>query len=100
MESIQQVAVITGAASGIGLALAEVCIKSGMHVVMADCAVTALCNNVERLRVGAAVEVLGVVCDVSKPEDLSHLAKQTFDQFNRVDWLFNNAGISGNLAPV
>ncbi|MBA3536705.1 MAG: SDR family NAD(P)-dependent oxidoreductase [Tatlockia sp.] len=100
MESGQQVAVITGAASGIGLALAEVCINSGIHVVMADCAVTALSNNVERLRVGAAVEVLSVVCDVSKPKDLSHLAKQTFDHFNRVDWLFNNAGISGNLAPV
>ncbi|CDZ78130.1 1-deoxy-11-beta-hydroxypentalenate dehydrogenase [Legionella massiliensis] len=100
MESSQQVAVITGAASGIGLALAQVCINSGIHVVMADNAVTALCDKVEQLSEGAAVDVLGVVCDVTKPESLRHLAKQTYERFDRVDWLFNNAGISGQLAPI
>ncbi|MBA2652855.1 MAG: SDR family NAD(P)-dependent oxidoreductase [Tatlockia sp.] len=100
MESGQQVAVITGAASGIGLALTEVCIKEGIHVVMADNAATVLSDRVEFLSQGASVEVLGIVCDVTKPEHLKHLAKQTFEHFNRVDWLFNNAGISGPLAPI
>lgn len=100
MESVQRVAVITGAASGIGLALARVCIQRGIHVVMADNAVTALCDRVEQLSTQAKVDVLGVVCDVTKPESLRHLAKQSYEHFNRIDWLFNNAGVSGHLAPI
>ncbi|WP_019217242.1 SDR family NAD(P)-dependent oxidoreductase [Legionella tunisiensis] len=100
MELEQRVAVITGAASGIGLALARVCIQRGIHVVMADNAVTTLCDRVEQLSMQAKVDVLGVVCDVTKPESLRHLVKQSYERFNRVDWLFNNAGISGHLAPI
>lgn len=100
MESEKRVAVITGAASGIGLALAESCIKRGIHVVMADNAITTLCDRVEQLSAQNHVDVLGVVCDVTKPDSLRQLAKQTIERFNRVDWLFNNAGISGHLAPL
>lgn len=100
MESEKRVAVITGAASGIGLALAEICIQRGIHVVMADNAITTLCDKVEQLSAQDEVTVMGVVCDVTKPDSLRHLAKQTIERFNRVDWLFNNAGISGHLAPV
>lgn len=100
MDSNVRVAVITGAASGIGLALTQACIQRGMHVVMADNAVSALCDKVEQLSLGTQTDVLGVVCDVSKPESMKHLAKQTLERFNRIDWLFNNAGISGHFAPV
>lgn len=100
MESNQKVAVITGAASGIGLALAQVCLQRGIRVVMADNAVTTLCDRVEQLSHQSKTEVLGVVCDVTKAESLRHLAKQTYEHFNRVDWLFNNAGVSGHLAPI
>lgn len=100
MEAIKRVAVITGAASGIGLALAHRCIKNNMQVVMADHDVTTLCDKVEQLSAEDGVEVLGVVCDVSKPDCLRQLARQTIERFNRIDWLFNNAGISGQFAPV
>ncbi|KTD16281.1 SDR family NAD(P)-dependent oxidoreductase [Legionella jordanis] len=100
MESDQRVAVITGAASGIGLALAQICLNRGFHVVMADSAVTALCDKVEQLSNQSQAEVLGVVCDVTKAESLRHLAKQTYEHFHRIDYLFNNAGISGHLAPI
>lgn len=101
MKAGEQVAVITGGASGIGLALAEVCLQRGVRVVLADIAVTTLCDKVEQLsNQYDKGEVLGVVCDVSKQESLWHLAKQTKEHFGRVDWLFNNAGISGHLAPV
>lgn len=100
MESTKRVAVITGAASGIGLALAQTCIQRGMQVVMADISTTALCDCVEQLSSTKDVGVLGIVCDVTKPDNLRHLAKETMERFNRVDWLFNNAGISGHLAPV
>lgn len=69
----QQVAVITGAASGIGLALAQVCLEQGIHIVMADNAVTALCDKVEQLNDRAGVEVLGMVCDVAKPDNSTPL---------------------------
>lgn len=101
MESANKpVAVITGAASGIGLALSRVCLLKGYNVVMADNAVTALCDRVEQLSEECDNAVLGVVCDVTKPDSIRHLAKQTYERFQRVDWLFNNAGISSHLAPI
>lgn len=100
MQSSKRVAVITGAASGIGLALAQSCIQRGMQVVMADNAAIALDDKVTQLSSNEHADVLGVVCDVTKPENLDNLAMMTMQRFNRVDWLFNNAGISGHLAPV
>lgn len=100
MEAEYQVVVITGAASGLGLAMARVCLQKRMHVVMADNAVTELCDQVEKLSCQYNTEVLGVVCDVAQLNSVRHLAKQTYDRFGRVDWLINNAGISGHLAPV
>ncbi len=101
MKANKRVAVITGAASGIGLALTQVCLQRGINVVMADNAITTLCDKVEQLSNHYAhLNVLGVVCDVTKPESLKHLADQAYEHFRRVDWLFNNAGVSGHLAPI
>lgn len=100
MQSSKRVAVITGAASGIGLALAQACVQRGIHVVMADNAVTVLDEQVKQLASKGLAEVLGVECDVTKPESVNNLATRTMERFQRVDWLFNNAGISGHLAPV
>lgn len=99
MELKKRVAVITGGASGIGFALAQQCIQHGMDVVIADSNVTLLCDSVEQLT-GQGCEVMGVVCDVSNCDSVKHLAKQTIERFDRVDWLINNAGISGNLGPL
>lgn len=96
----REVAVITGAASGIGLALSQACILDGMNVVMADIAAPLLRDKVKQLSESASTEVLGVVCDVASWDDVERLAKQTYDCFNRVDLLINNAGISGHLAPL
>jgi len=98
MDSEKRVAVITGAASGIGLCLAKICLQRGMKVVMADNDVNTLCDQVEQL--SNQNDLIGVVCDVSKAESLRNLTKQTMDRFHRVDWLFNNAGISGHMAPL
>jgi len=95
-----KVAVITGAANGIGLALAKACILDGMDVVMADVAESVLHHQVEQLSASAHTEVMGIVCDVSKENDVKQLAKQTFERFKRVDLLINNAGVSGHLAPI
>ncbi len=96
----ERVAVITGAASGIGLALVQACLQEGMQVVMADCAEARLFEEVARLQGLFSQRILGVVCDVSKRDQIEQLAIKTYQQFHRVDWLINNAGISGHLAPV
>ena len=100
MKETKPVAVITGAASGIGLALTKSCLQQGMHVVMADNAAVTLSERVAELNVDAQTEVLGFVCDVTRLNEVEQLAHQTFERFNRVDMLFNNAGISGQLAPL
>ncbi|WP_419420981.1 SDR family NAD(P)-dependent oxidoreductase [Legionella sp. D16C41] len=100
MKTVKPVAVITGAANGIGLALTQHCLQRGINVVMADNAVSTLCDRVEQLSGQTEAEVFGVACDVTKPEQLKHLAKQAVERFNRIDWLFNNAGICGHFEPI
>jgi len=87
-----KVAVITGAGSGIGLALVNKCIKEGLKVVLADIDERAL-RRVERKLNKAGAEVLTVVTDVSKPKDVDMLAAKTIDTFGEVHLLFNNAGV-------
>jgi NAD(P)-dependent dehydrogenase (short-subunit alcohol dehydrogenase family) len=94
------VAVITGAASGLGLAITKSCMKRGMHVVMADNNVTQLCDEVEQLSNQFSTEVLGVVTDVTSSESVHQLVQQVMDHFGAVNLLFNNAGICGQLAPA
>ena len=60
-------ALVTGGASGIGLALGRAFAEAGMNVVLADIEVSALQEAVDRLR-PLAPTTLGVVCDVSDPE--------------------------------
>lgn len=96
----QHVAVITGAASGIGLALAKACAQRNMHVVMVDYAAKTLNEAAEKLRLSSHSQVLPVTCDVTQIEEVRRVAEQTYDQFSRVDLLINNAGINGPLVPL
>lgn len=100
MTTNKQVAVITGAASGIGLALAKACLQDGMDIVMADVAVQALNDQASHLQAMSNAKISAVACDVSKWDDVQHLAEQAYEQFHRVDLLINNAGVSGPLAPL
>ncbi|MCX7117384.1 MAG: SDR family NAD(P)-dependent oxidoreductase [Legionellales bacterium] len=95
-----KVAVITGAASGIGFSLAKVCQREGMRLVLADISESALQDKVKQLRELSTTAVVSVVCDVSKREDVLALARLTMAHFNQVDVLFNNAGISGQMGPL
>ncbi|WP_133128254.1 SDR family NAD(P)-dependent oxidoreductase [Legionella nagasakiensis] len=100
MNDNKQVAVITGAASGIGLALAKICLQKQMHVVMADRAEESLLAQVKALGHQATTEIISVVCDVSQQDDVRRLAECSINHFKHIDLLINNAGISGRLAPV
>lgn len=87
-----RVAVVTGAASGIGLAVASRLAQEGMRVVLADIERGPLADAVAKLE-GAGHEVLGVPTDVSKWEDLQRLADRTVSTFGQVNVVHNNAGV-------
>jgi NAD(P)-dependent dehydrogenase (short-subunit alcohol dehydrogenase family) len=86
------VAVVTGAASGIGFALAERFAVAGMNVVAADVEQSALDDAVTRLA-ERGTEVLGVLTDVSKEEEVQELANTTVQRFGGVHVACNNAGV-------
>lgn len=90
-----RVAVVTGAASGIGRGLAGVLASRGTHVVVADRNAEGVKTTVEEL--GAAhpgVEFFGAPTDVSDQAAVQALADAAFDRFGRVDLLCNNAGVA------
>lgn len=88
-----RVAVITGAASGIGLAAARRFAEAGMRLVLADRAAEALDSAAEALRQGGA-EVFAAPIDVSQREAVTQL-KAEADRFGTVSLLMNNAGREG-----
>jgi NAD(P)-dependent dehydrogenase (short-subunit alcohol dehydrogenase family) len=85
-----KVAVVTGAAGGIGVALCERFAAEGMRIVMADV-------DPERLEAAAAqidAEVLAVTTDVSRYESVEALERQAVERFGAVHVLCNNAGVT------
>jgi NAD(P)-dependent dehydrogenase (short-subunit alcohol dehydrogenase family) len=91
-------AVITGAASGIGLAAAKRFAQSGMKVAIADLGGAALDKAAASVAeaAGGADKVLAVACDVAKSADLQALADKAFEKFGEVSVLMNNAGVGNN----
>ena len=96
--SAGRVAVITGAAGGIGLATARRLASAGMKVVLADLGGAALdaAGKAVAEAAGSADKVLAVACDVSKPGDLKALADTAYERFGEVSFLMNNAGVGNN----
>ncbi len=93
-----KVAVVTGAASGIGRALAERFAVEGMKVVLADVEKGALARAEAEMKAGGAT-VLAVPTDVSRAADVEALAGKTMDAFGAVHVLCNNAGVSPVMGP-
>jgi NAD(P)-dependent dehydrogenase (short-subunit alcohol dehydrogenase family) len=93
MDSLTgKVAVVTGAASGIGLALAQRLGRDGMRVVMADIEQTVLDRQSEALAADG-VEVLAVITDTSLESDVIALREATLEHFGGVHLVCNNAGV-------
>ena len=88
-----KVVVITGAGSGIGLALAIQCAQEDMKVVLADIDEKFLRRAKRRMEKMEA-SFLAVLIDVSKSTDVEALAKKTLDKFGAIHMLINNAGIA------
>lgn len=94
MQEFQgKVAVVTGAASGIGLAVTERFVAEGMKVVMADVEKGNLDREVSRISSDGG-DVLGVICDVRDPDAVQDLADRTLSHYGGVHVVFNNAGVA------
>jgi len=94
-----KVALITGAASGIGLAAARRFAALGMRVVLADLGGPALdsaAQSVASVAGGGVRDVLAVATDVSRREDLARLRERVSERFGAVTVLMNNAGVGNN----
>jgi NAD(P)-dependent dehydrogenase (short-subunit alcohol dehydrogenase family) len=88
-----KVAVVTGAASGIGRALTERFARAGMKVVLADVEEGALAAAARELEAGGA-ETLAVRTDVSREDDVEALARRAYERFGAVHVVCNNAGVA------
>ncbi|MFJ9853031.1 SDR family oxidoreductase [Streptomyces sp. NPDC101150] len=94
-----KVAVVTGAGSGIGRAVAQELIAAGWHVVLAGRRLEAL--NATALQSGpGGPTVVPVPTDVSRPDEVDALFAAVRDRFGRLDLLFNNAGTFGKAGPL
>ena len=88
-------AVVTGGASGMGLAFAHRFAEAGMNIVLADIEAEPLAMA-EASVAAKGVKVMPVRTDVAKAEDIAALADKSFARFGRVNVLCNNAGVAGN----
>ncbi len=93
-----KVAVVTGAASGIGFALAERFARSGLSVVLADIEQDALAAAEQKI-LAHGVETLAVPTDVSDEAAVQALARTAVERFGSVHVVCNNAGVVSNADP-
>lgn len=89
-----KVALVTGATSGIGLAVARLLAQQGHRVFICARTADSVTRTVKEL-LDEGLEVDGAACDVSSPADIQRLVQAAVDRFGTVDVLVNNAGRSG-----
>ncbi|MDE8651104.1 SDR family NAD(P)-dependent oxidoreductase [Novosphingobium album (ex Liu et al. 2023)] len=90
-----KVAVITGAASGMGKAMAELFSAEGARLVLAD-----ISGRQDEVAASLGTEAVGVQCDVSDEAQVQAMITTAEDRFGRLDVLCNNAGFGGPMAPL
>ena len=99
LELPERVAIVTGAARGIGFAIAERLSRAGARVVVADVDEKGAFAAAGRLREGGG-EAMEVVADITKPEQVGAMVERAIDAFGKLDVLVNNAGITGRDAAL
>ncbi|MFZ9678801.1 MAG: SDR family oxidoreductase, partial [Quisquiliibacterium sp.] len=93
-----RIALITGAATGIGRATAIAFANAGANLALADID-SAQMDQTRRLAEQAGAKVLCLSADLSSTAQVERMVAETVSRFGRNDCAFNNAGISGEIAP-
>ena len=90
----ERVAIVTGAARGIGLATTQLLLADHVHVVMVD-------NDHDELHEAASelTNVLAITCDVSEPDQVDSMISTTINQMGQINYLINNAGVA-DFGPI
>ena len=96
MELQNKVAVITGAASGIGRGLAIALADKGCNLVLSDIA----SEKLEQLQSQVSTKVIIAGCDVTNTDSVSELVQTAYDNFESVDLVFANAGVMPTPVPM
>jgi NAD(P)-dependent dehydrogenase (short-subunit alcohol dehydrogenase family) len=94
-----RVALITGAAAGMGSAAARAFAEAGAAVVLADFKADAVAAAAQGL-VSAGHKAIAVRCDVSDDAQVAAMVDRTVAEFGRLDAAFNNAGVMAQIAPT
>jgi NAD(P)-dependent dehydrogenase (short-subunit alcohol dehydrogenase family) len=94
-----KVALVTGAAAGMGLATANAFAEAGAAVVLADYKEEGVKAAVERL-LAAGHKAMAIACDVSDDAQVTAMVERTVSAFGRLDAAFNNAGVMAHIAPT
>jgi NAD(P)-dependent dehydrogenase (short-subunit alcohol dehydrogenase family) len=94
-----KVALVTGAASGMGLATARAFAEAGAAVVLTDFKEEAVKAAAQKL-VAAGHKAIAVRCDVSDDAQVAAMVDRTVAEFGRLDAAFNNAGVMARIAPT
>jgi NAD(P)-dependent dehydrogenase (short-subunit alcohol dehydrogenase family) len=94
-----KVVLVTGAASGIGRAIALMAAREGAHLVLSDLAATGGLETAALVKAQGR-EAIFVASDVSQASEAQALVSQALSHFGRLDVACNNAGIGGELAPL
>lgn len=94
-----QVALVTGAAMGMGLATARAFAQNGASVVLADRDGMRVAKEAAKIVEESGIAI-GVACDVSDEAQVAALIARTVAEYGRLDMAFNNAGVMAKIAPT
>lgn len=94
-----KVALVTGAAAGMGLATAQAFAEAGAAVALADFKEDAVKSEAQKL-VAAGHKAIAIRCDVSDDDQVAVMVKRTVRELGRLDAAFNNAGVMARIAPT
>ncbi|UYZ24393.1 SDR family NAD(P)-dependent oxidoreductase [Mesobacillus jeotgali] len=95
MSNSNKVAIITGGGSGLGQSTALRLAEEKVNIAVVDISEKGGNETVEMVK-KLGVEAIFIKADVSKQEDVKNYVNQTVEQFGKIDYFFNNAGISGS----
>jgi len=100
MKKLQnKTAIVTGASSGMGKAIAQLFAKEGANVIVADLKKHEIDDVVNQIEQNGGKSI-GVICDVSIESDIKNLIDTCVSKFNALDILVNNAGILDDFTPI